>query len=204
MTKIESPRRSRGEIAAIRTLFGWPGKRTGRTPDIAPIRVIDANLSQCRLCLAERLCEDNRNQVDQGTQALSKSPGQSTPKYAERVLVMSRSLLRQRLLDVQHIVGAKPNVSGAGNTANLLSAADADDRAGDSRISQGPRDRDLARRRVVAAAYGAEPFDQPQITGKQRLLEIGTAFPPSSSGEPQSVAGIAHAQQSGRHGGIRR
>src|SRR5258706_13943940 len=36
------------------------------------------------------------------------------------------------LLDFQHVVHAEVNVAGAGDTAHLLGAADADDRAGPS------------------------------------------------------------------------
>jgi hypothetical protein len=68
--------------------------------------------------------------------------------------------------------------------------------------SKGPRNRDLAGRRVITLAYGAQPFDQLQIAGEQRFLELCTALSPIVFGEgpairPRVIAALSRPEAIG-------
>ncbi len=93
------------------------------------------------------------------------------------------SLPCEPLLDFQCFVRTEVDVGGAGDSVHLSGAANACDRTGYSGILQGPRDGHFARRGIAALADDAQRFDQPQIVGKQRFLEVRTVFAPIVFGE---------------------
>jgi hypothetical protein len=94
-----------------------------------------------------------------------------------------RRLKYHLVLDFEHFVVAKPNIGRAGYAANLFSAPYSDDGPGDGGVPQGPRDGYFTWRGVVPLADRAQRLDQPEIAGKERLLEVRAVLPPVVLGE---------------------
>ena len=71
--------------------------------------------------------------------------------------------------DLGDVLVGELEVRRGEDRVDLVGAAEADDRAVDGRVAQRPRDRDRARRGVVALGDGAQSLDQLEVAGQLRL-----------------------------------
>src|SRR5579864_7673128 len=89
--------------------------------------------------------------------------------------------------DDGEVVAAQLEVGGADDRIDLVGPSEADDRAVDGRVTQGPGDGDGAKARVVALCNGTHALDDREALGEARLLEARIVLAPvvlGQAGEP--------------------